>query len=311
MVTKVQRHVPVLLQEVIELLSLKKGGKYIDCTVGAGGHAEAMLKAAGDGIRVLGIDADPEAIAIAGERLARWREQVTLVQGNFRSLKAIAGEKVFIPADGILFDLGVSSMQLEESGRGFSFQYETPLDMRLDPSQATSAWDLVNRSSEPDLADIIYRYGEERRSRPIARAIVRARPLSTSKELSQAIESAVGRGKGGIHPATRTFQALRIAVNDELRALETALAQAIEVLRPGGRIVVISFHSGEDRTVKEFFRLESRGCICPPRTPACVCGHVRRMRTVTGKAARPSNKEIMANPRSRSARLRAAEVVAA
>lgn len=304
-----RRHIPVLVAEVVYALSVRAGLSYIDCTVGAGGHAEAILRSGKGTARLLGIDADPEAISLARERLASCKNGVTLVQGNFSELGAIARDNGFIPSDGILFDLGISSMQLGEAGRGFSFQYDAPLDMRFDPSQTRTASDVVNGLPERDLADLIFRYGEERRSRQIARAIVKERPVTTSRQLAKVIESVVPTRRGKMHVATRTFQALRIAVNDELQALESGLSQALEVLRPGGRMVVISFHSLEDRIVKQFMRTESKGCICPPRIPSCICGRSPSLRLLFSKAIKPSEQEVKANPRSRSARLRAAEAL--
>ncbi len=304
-----RRHIPVLVAEVVYALSVRAGLSYIDCTVGAGGHAEAILRSGEGTARLLGIDADPEAISLARERLASWKNGVTLVRGNFSELGVIARDNGFIPSDGILFDLGISSMQLGEAGRGFSFQYDAPLDMRFDPSHTRTASDVVNGLPERDLADLIFRYGEERRSRQIARAIVKERPVTTSRQLAKVIESVVPTRRGKMHVATRTFQALRIAVNDELQALESGLSQALEVLRPGGRMVVISFHSLEDRIVKQFMRTEGKGCICPPRIPSCICGRSPSLRLLFSKAIKPSEQEVKANPRSRSARLRAAEAL--
>ncbi len=294
---------------MLDALAVRAGGSYIDCTVGAGGHSEAILRVGEGTIRLLGIDADPKAISLAEERLTLWKSGITLVQGNFSQLGAIAQERGFIPSDGILFDLGLSSMQLEESGRGFSFQYDAPLDMRFDPSQTKTAADIVNKLPERELADVIFRYGEEPRSRQIARAIVITRPVTTTKQLAKIVESVVPKGKGRINVATKTFQSIRIAVNNELQALESGLSQAVEVLRPGGRLAVISFHSLEDRIVKQFLRTEAKGCICPPRIPSCVCGRSPRLRVITNKAIKPGAQEVEANPRSRSARLRAAEIL--
>ena len=302
-------HVPVLVNEVLAAMAVRTRGAYIDCTVGAGGHAEPILKAGHGVIKLLGIDSDPEAISIAEERLVMWKDRVTLVHGNFTQLHTIAKEKGFVPADGLLFDLGLSSMQLEETGRGFSFQYDTPLDMRFDPFQMRTAADIVNGLSENELANIIFRFGEEGRSRQIARAIVRARPITTTRQLAGIVEAVVPKRSGRINVATRTFQAIRIAVNNELEALESGLAQALEVLKPGGRLVVISYQSLEDRIVKQFFRRENKGCVCPPKTPPCICGRSPRLRLLACKAVKPSAEEIKANRRSRSARLRAAEIV--
>ena len=296
-----KEHIPVLLNEVLAWLSPQPDRIYIDGTLGGGGHAEAILRASSPTGRLLGLDADPAALARVSRRLHPFGDRVVLVQRNFRHLAAVA-EMVGISAvDGILLDLGLSSFQLG-AGRGFSFQSDALLDMRFDPEQPTTAADLVNRLPENELADLIYRYGEERRSRRIARAIVRARPLQRADALAQVVLSAVGRSpKQRIHPATRTFQALRIAVNDELGALEAVLPQAVQLLRPGGRLVVISFHSLEDRIVKWFFRREAgRDHGMPVNTPP-------RLRILTKRPVVATAEEIALNPRSRSAKLRAAE----
>lgn len=300
----------MLLREVIEALRVRSGRAYIDATVGLGGHAAAILEASAPDGALLGIDADPDALAIARERLARFGPRVRLVQGNFRDMAEIATREGFRPVAGVLLDLGVSSYQLGPHGRGFAFGQDQPLDMRMDPSLPVSARDIVNSYSEEELADLIYRYGEERRSRVIARAIVRARPVTTTGQLARIVEQAVGRAEHRIHPATRTFQALRIVVNRELDSLATAVRAAHDLLEaPGGRLVVISYHSLEDRIVKEFMRRESRDCICPPALPTCVCGHRATLREITRRPIRPSPAEVAANPRARSARMRVAERV--
>lgn len=302
-------HTPVLYQEVLAGLEIKPGGRYIDGTVGAGGHARGILEASAPDGRLLGIDADPAAIALAREKLVAYGGRVTLVQGNFAELEAIAQREGFCPADGVLLDLGLSSMQLEAAQRGFSFLLDGPLDMRFDPSKRVTAADLVNGLGVSDLADILYRYGEERRARAIAEAIAAARPLHTTRELAAVVERVVGR-RGRIHPATRTFQALRIAVNGELEALEAVLPQAVRVLAPGGVLAVISFHSLEDRVVKQFLRREAKDCLCPSEQPVCTCGHKATLQVVTRKPIRPSAEELESNPRSRSARLRLARRLA-
>jgi 16S rRNA (cytosine1402-N4)-methyltransferase len=305
-------HEPVMVQEVLADLAVRPGGRYVDATVGLGGHAAAIMEAAQPDGRMLGIDQDHHGIAIASERLSRYGDAVTLANGNFADLERICAEHGFAPVDGVLFDLGVSSLQLEQPGRGFSFQRDEPLDMRMNPDQAVTAAEIVNRTDERSLAALIWEYGEERRSRQIARAIVERRPLRTTGELVSAIEQAVGRGRGRtrIHPATRTFQALRIVVNQELMHLETALTAAHGLLDGvGARLVVISFHSLEDRAVKEYIRREERGCICPPRQPVCTCGREPSLRAVHRGARRPSEAEVARNPRARSARLRAAESI--
>lgn len=300
-------HAPVLTEEVIEHLAVQPGGRYVDCTTGAGGHARAVLEAAAPGGLLLGLDADPLALDVASRNLAPFGDAVRLVEANFRDLAQVCRRHHFVPVHGVLFDLGLSSMQLMDVSRGFGFQVEAPLDMRFSPGQELTAADIVNGYGERGLADLIWRFGEERASRRIARAIVRSRPITTTTQLAAVIARGVPGPRGRIHPATRTFQALRIAVNDELGALESALEQARDVLGRGGRLVVISFHSLEDRIVKQFIQRESRDCICPPEYPACVCGHRASLRPVTRGAATPGPEEVATNPRSRSARLRAAE----
>lgn len=298
-------HIPVLYQEVLAGLRLKPGGHYIDATVGGGGHARGILIASAPDGKLLGIDADHTAVALAREQLAEFGKRVILIQGNFANLEEIALGHGFCPVDGILLDLGLSSMQLEAARRGFSFQLDGPLDMRFAPSQTATAADLVNTLSAEELVGILSRYGEEPQARRIARAIVAERPINTTGELAALVERTAGRRRR-IHPATRTFQALRIAVNDELECLAEALPQALRLLTPGGRLVITSFHSLEDRLVKEFFRNEARDCLCPPEAPICTCGHQAALGIVTKKPIRPSADEVAANPRSRSAKLRIA-----
>jgi 16S rRNA (cytosine1402-N4)-methyltransferase len=309
-------HVPVLLKEVLEGLAVRPGGTYIDGTTGAGGHSLAILQSA-DNVRLLGLDVDPMALEIASERLRPYieRGQAVLVRSNFERLDEVARDKGFAPASGVLLDLGVSSMQLDRPERGFSFRAEGPLDMRLDPGEPVTAADLVNTLPENELADLIYRYGEEPASRRIARRIVEARqrePIATTAQLEAVVYAATGgrtagRTRSAIHPATRTFQALRIAVNRELEVLENGLAAAVRVLEPGGRLAVISFHSLEDRIVKLFIRQEQKGCICPPELPTCVCGRKPTLRAISRKPIEAAESETKSNPRSRSARLRIAE----
>jgi len=301
-------HIPVLYQEVLVGLQIRPGGRYIDGTVGGGGHAHGILVTSMPDGEFLGIDADPMAVASAGERLAEFGKRVTLVQGNFADLEETALEHGFGLVDGVLLDLGFSSLQLEAAGRGFSFQLDGPLDMRFDPSQTTTAADLVNSLSLEELASILFRYGEEPRARRIARAIVAERPINTTGELAALVEKTVGRRnrKKRLHPATRTFQALRMAVNEEMECLAEALPQALRLLASGGRLTVISFHSLEDRLVKQFFRREARNCLCPPEVPICICSHRATLGIVTKKPIRPSVEEAAANPRSRSAKLRVA-----
>lgn len=301
-----QEHIPVLYHQVLAGLRIRPGGLYIDATFGAGGHATGILEASAPDGRLLGIDADPEAIAYAKEAMAAFADRLILQTGNFRDMKALATTLGFEQVDGVLMDLGLSSRQLADPDRGFAFLHDGPLDMRLDPSRGRIAADLVNHLPEAELADLIWRYGEERRSRRIARAIVAARPVITTGQLADLVSRALGR-REKIHPATRTFQALRIAVNDELAALDQALPLARDLLRPGGRLAVISFHSLEDRLTKNFFRQESRDCICPPEALICTCQHRASLRIINRKPLRPQPDEVARNPRSRSARLRIAE----
>jgi len=304
-------HIPVLRDAVLD--ALRPGhlpaGRFVDGTVGAGGHAAAILESAPDA-RLLGLDRDPAALALARDRLAPFGERAALVHASYEQVAAHVaawlGEGAGV--DGILLDLGISSMQVDDPARGFAFAHEGPLDMRFDPTApGPTAAEIVNTWPADDLADILFRYGEERNSRRIARAIVAARPLATTRQLAEVIAAAQRGPREKIHPATRAFQALRIAVNDELGAVERVLPVAIDLLRPGGRLAVISFHSLEDRIVKQTFRLEATDCICPPRQPVCTCGHVARVTLVTRKPVTAGADEIARNPRSRSARLRVVE----
>ncbi len=301
-------HTPVLLEETLAALNVRPGGYYIDCTVGEGGHSAAILSVSSPGGQLLGLDADPEALSVAQDRLRSYAGSLRLIRSNFRDLEQTASAQGFHPVLGILFDLGLSSRQLEVAGRGFSFLRDEPLDMRTDSENPTTAADLVNGLPVDALARIFRDYGGERRARRLARAIARHRPLRTSGELVRAITE-VAPYRGGIHPATRVFQALRIAVNNELENLRVALPQALGLLESGGRLAVISYHSGEDRLVKEFMVSESRDCLCPPSTPVCICGHRAQLKLVTRKPITASFQEREANPRSRSARLRVAEAV--
>jgi 16S rRNA (cytosine1402-N4)-methyltransferase len=298
-------HIPVLYQEVLRGLQIKPGGRYIDGTLGGGGHAMGILEESSPAGRLLGIDSDPAAIATTAERLAEYGPRVTLVHASFAQLAEIASQYGFCPADGILLDLGLSSLQLASGERGFSFQIDGPLDMRFNPRQGRPASELVNGLSVSELADIFRRYGEERRAQRIAKAIVAARPVRTTHQLAEVVVKAVGR-RGRIHPATRVFQALRIAVNDELLALSQVLPQGGGLLVPRGRLIVISYHSLEDRLVKQFYRQESQDCICPPEVPVCCCQHRATLEIVTRKPIIPSEQELEDNPRCRSARLRIA-----
>lgn len=299
-------HIPVMLEETLQALAVGPGGRYIDGTVGAGGHARAILELAAPGGQLLGFDADPASLAVARQNLRDSEGSYLLVNQNFDQMEAVARGNDFYPVHGILLDLGLASMQLTEGGRGFSFQHGQPLDMRFSPEQKLTAADIINFYDEADIADILWRYGEERKSRIIARRIVEHRPFKTTTELAAMISRTIGRHED-IHPATRTFQALRIAVNDELVKLERALEQATRLLGFGGRLVVISYHSLEDRIVKRFMQQESTDCICPPELPECRCGHAARLRLLNKKVITPSSQETKDNPRSRSAKLRAAE----
>jgi 16S rRNA (cytosine1402-N4)-methyltransferase len=311
-------HLPVLVDEVIEMLAPAPGSLHIDATLGAGGHTERILEAASPEGRVLGVDADPAAIHRVEVRLrARFGERLVLRQGNFRELATIAPEAGFGAVDGALFDLGLSSYQLADRDRGFGFRAGGPLDMRFDTSRGVPAAELLASLDAQELTALFRRYGEEPKAGRIARAIVDARctaPITTAEELAALVERVAPpdpRKRRRIHPATRVFQALRIAVNEELDALQAGLAAALDLLRPGGRLVVLSYHSLEDRIVKRFFQAERRGCICPPQLPVCVCGRNPRLRLVTNPSLTPTDAEIAANPRARSARLRAAERLAA
>ena len=300
-------HEPVMLAETLAALRIQPGGRYLDCTLGGGGHAEAILEASQPGGTLLGIDADPEALERTRRRLARFGSAFMTAEGNFSDLDTICRERGFLPVNGILFDLGLSSDQLA-SDRGFCFQQPSPLDMRFSPDQDKTASDWVNDSSEEDLANVIWQYGEERQSRRIARAIVGRRPIATSLDLAKAVEQAVGRRPGSqSHPATKTFQALRIVVNQELASLINAMPRAHGLLGFGSSLVVISYHSLEDRIVKQFIQRESRDCVCPPAQPVCTCGHKATLKPITRGALQPSAAEVARNPRSRSAKLRAAE----
>ena len=305
------RHDPVMVAEVLDGLDVRPGGRYIDATVGLGGHAEAILGAAQPDGALLGIDLDPHALAIARERLAPFGDAVVLVRGHHAEIAEIANEHGFEQVSGVLFDLGVSSLQLDAPGRGFSFQRDEPPDMRMDPDAELTAEIIVNEYEEAELADLIRRYGEERRARAIARAIVAGRPLRATGDLVRAVEQAAGRGRERHHhPATLTFQALRIAVNQEMDFLANTLSAACSLLGgAGARIAILAFHSLEDRVAKEHFRRESTQCICPPRTPICICGHVATLRRVTKRVRKPGADEVARNPRARSARLRVAEAL--
>jgi 16S rRNA (cytosine1402-N4)-methyltransferase len=318
-------HRSVLYQEVIQALQPRRSGRYVDGTLGAGGHAWGILENSSPDGLLLGMDVDPQALAMATEQLSPFGTRAILIQASYTTLSHNLHELGWMNVDGILLDLGLSSMQLDTPARGFSFQTDAALDMRFDPLNPVSAADLVNQLKESELADLLYRYGEEPGARQIARMIVINRPIETTQQLAELVLRTVGgkqrrrsgslsSGKPGgriqkklMHPATRTFQALRIAVNRELEMLEIVLPQAVKSLATGGRLAVISFHSLEDRIVKQFFRQESQDCLCPPRQPICTCGHRAAIREINRRPIQPQLVEVEQNPRSRSARLRVAE----
>jgi 16S rRNA (cytosine1402-N4)-methyltransferase len=303
-------HEPVLAAEVIALLNPQPGARCIDCTVGGAGHTALLLDATAPDGTLLGLDADPAAIRRSAARLpeAVAQGRLTLVQAPFRTLTQVAAQAGFTAVDAILLDLGLSSFQLQTSERGFSFAADGPLDMRFDPLQGPSAADIVNEWPEEELANLIYRYGEEHRSRAIARTIVRRRPITTTAELAKVVEQAVGGRRGSrIHPATQTFQALRIAVNDELEQLHETLPQCLGLLKPGGRLAVISFHSLEDRVVKQWMVQQARTWTPDPMLPQGGRPHDPELSLVTRKPVTASEAEVAQNPRSRSAKLRVAQ----
>ncbi len=305
----ISMHRPVLYQEIIHSLSPQRGGHYVDATLGAGGHTWGILEASAPDGLLLGMDVDPQALELARNKLSVFGSRAILVRASYTSLAEQLAALKWPSVDGIVLDLGVSSMQLDTPQRGFSFQVDAPLDMRFDPDNPVQAADLVNTLPEGDIADLLFRYGEEHQSRRVARAIVQARPLETTGQLARVVAGVTGSGKKGMHPATRTFQALRIAVNRELEALEEFLPQALTSLASAGRVAVISFHSLEDRIVKQYFKKESQDCICPPKQPMCTCGHKAVVRILTRRPIRPGATEVNANPRARSARLRVAEKI--
>ena len=302
-------HRPVLLRETIESLAVKRGGLFVDCTVGLGGHSEAILQASPDA-QVLGIDRDEEALQLARERLAEFGGRFRAVRADFRELTRVLATAEVKAVRGILADLGVSSLQLDSPSRGFSFRHEAPLDMRMDMSSGETAAELLGRLSEVEIARLIFEYGEERHSRRIARRIVERReagePVTSTTELAKLVERAIGGKKRRIHPATRTFQALRIAVNRELEGLDQFVADAFDALEPHGRLAVISFHSLEDRIIKRTLLKLSGRCQCPPRLPQCACGARKAVEILTRRPLTPTEDEIAENPRARSAKLRIA-----
>lgn len=302
-------HLPVLLRETVELLSPPPNGVVVDLTVGMGGHSSELLKHIPNG-RLIGLDQDVEALQHARQTLSDPR--VTLVKANFANILNVLNDLHLSEVDSVLMDIGVSSLQLDSPARGFSFMHDGPLDMRMDASASLTAADVVNTYPEKKLADVIYEYGEERKSRQLANAIVRHReqkPFETTDQLAHLAKQVLGsprpkHGESAKHPATRLFQALRIEVNQELEVLQTALKDVLSVLKPGGRFAVITFHSLEDRIAKQYFKQESVDCICPPHIPMCICGHKAQVELVTRKPVTASEEELQTNPRSRSAKLR-------
>ncbi|GAB7387669.1 16S rRNA (cytosine(1402)-N(4))-methyltransferase RsmH [Bacillaceae bacterium] len=305
-------HETVMREEAVAGLQVRPDGIYVDATLGGGGHSDLIASRLSERGRLIGFDQDETAIRAAKERLVSHGDKVMIVKSNFRNMKGILADYGIREVDGVLFDLGVSSPQLDEEERGFSYNGAALLDMRMDREQPLSAYEVVNRYPEEKLAEIIFRYGEEKFARRIAREIVAARerkPVETTAELVAIIKRAIpapARRKGP-HPAKRTFQAIRIEVNDELNAFATALTDAIALLKPGGRVCVIAFHSLEDRIAKQTFQKYGQGCICPPDFPACACGRTPTVKVITKKPILPSDTEIAANPRARSAKLRIAE----
>ena len=309
------QHKSVMVKELVGFLEPSDGDTLIDCTLGLGGHAEAILEAF-PGVNVVGVDQDPSALAIASERLVRFGNRFRGFHANFSEIRRVAAMAKAEKIGGIIADLGVSSMQLDDADRGFSFRFDAPLDMRMDPTSGDqTVAELLETLEEEEIANLIYRYGEERKSRRIARFIVNRReagqPVKMTSELAQLVERAVGRSrKDKIHPATRTFQALRIAVNDELGILDKFIEDAVDLLKLEGRLCVITFHSLEDRIVKQAFQKLSGKCFCPPRIPRCMCGAAKRVEILTRKPVVPTEAEMDSNPRSRSAKLRVCKKVA-
>ena len=301
-------HQPVLLNPTVEVLVTDPQGCYIDCTAGGGGHTRALLERLEQDAVVAAIDRDEDILN--NTRLQLTDSRVRFIQGDFRNLKSLLAAEGITQADGIMIDLGVSSFQLDQPERGFSFHEDARLDMRMDRNQAVSAWDVVNHYDQSEITDILFKYGEERYARSIAAAIDRQRssgPIDTTLQLVEIIQRSVpAKYRREKHPARKTFQALRIEVNRELEAIEEVMPQAVELLRPGGRLCIITFHSLEDRLVKNFMQLESKECVCPPGMPVCICSHQARLRLVTRKPLIADAEECEANPRARSAKLRAA-----
>lgn len=302
-------HSPVLYQLSIDILQPQNGGHYIDGTLGAGGHAKGILEASQPRGRLLGLDVDTQALAIAAANLKVFQERVVIKKSSYAELDLQMRSIGWDCSNGIILDLGLSSMQLDTGERGFSFNKEAPLDMRFDQSEGIRAEELLNTRDERSIAEILWKLGEETKSRQIAREIVIRRPLKTTSDLAALVLNVYQGKRGKVHPATKTFQAIRMAVNRELETLEKGLQKSVESLCPNGRLVVISFHSLEDRMVKQFFQRESRDCICPPDQLVCTCGHKASIRILNRKPLTPTEEEIDRNPRSRSAKLRAMEKI--
>ena len=305
-------HTPVLLEEVVNQLQPRRGGLYVDCTVGGGGHAREMLRACGPDGQLIGLDWDEDAIAASRERLSEFGARVQLVRANYLELERVLMSLGVTAVDGVMFDLGVSSRQFDEPTRGFSFLREGPLDMRMSRQLAATARDILRTADLEELAKIFRLYGEEKRARAIAREIVAEReraPIETTTQLARSVERVLGPKHGAIHPATRVFQALRISVNDELGNLKRGLEVSTKFLKSGARLAVISFHSLEDRIVKHFFVEKSAGCVCPPQLPVCACGRKEVLRIVTKKPVIAGEQEVHGNPRARSAKMRVAEKI--
>ena len=305
-------HIPVLLEEVIAGLKLKSGGVYVDCTLGGAGHAYQILQCTTPDGKLIGLDHDPVAVSAATKRLLAFEQRVTIVQASFTELATVLKKLKATNVNGVLFDLGVSSPQLDDPQRGFSYRYDAPLDMRMNPANANTAQQVINTFSEAQLTAIIQDYGEEKWAKRSASFIVKERqnkPVSTTFELVEIIKKAIPAAarRSGPHPAKRTFQAIRIAVNDELNILKNAFIQAVQVLQPGGRIAVVTFHSLEDRITKELLKYLALDCICPPKLPVCNCNKKREIKIINRKPVEPSRQEIERNRRARSAKLRIAE----
>jgi len=302
-------HRPVLLTETVHQLTLQEGGTYVDGTTGEGGHSEAILQSEPPVKAVLAIDRDPRSLEAAQSRLAGFGGRFLPAPGNYADMAGLAAERGITGVNGVLLDLGFSSRQIESPGYGMSFQVDGPLDMRYDPLGALTAEEIVNTYGERELGQLIRRYGEEPRGMSIARAIIKERPVATTGQLASIVGAVLGRRprRVGVNPATKTFQALRIAVNDELSNLERGLDAAVGLLVPGGRLAVISYHSLEDRIVKLFFNREAAACVCPPGLPVCVCGQKPRLKIINRRVIKPSDEEVQSNPRSRSAKLRAGQ----